>query len=131
VQEVFGIVLFVVVAASAVAAVVALIHTGRTYGDIGRGGPSSAGVGMEPPSAGAREDEIRQMLGARNARRAARGEPPVDVDAELAALARAAADPALEAEVREHVAAMNRRRIAAGRPPLDADAEVARRLGDS
>ena len=72
------------------------------------------------------------MLEARNARRAARGEPALDVDAELARLTApaAAADPALRAEVRQLVVARNARRARAGKPPLDVEAEVERQLRD-
>jgi hypothetical protein len=75
-----------------------------------------------------RDDEIRQMLEARNERRARRGQPPLDIEAELAALVRPSADPGLEGEVRELVIARNERRVRMGRPPLDVDAEVARQL---
>jgi hypothetical protein len=54
----------------------------------------------------------------------------VDVDAELAALTRPAADDALRAEIRSFVEARNARRVARGRPPLDVDAEVERRLSE-
>ncbi len=133
-QEAFGVVLFVVVAVSAVAAVVALLHTGRTYEDIGKGGLfEDRGTGASRGSAASdavRDDEIRQMLGARNARRRARGQDPVDVEGELAALNTPAADPALEAEIRELVESRNRRRAARGQAPLDVEAEIARRLRD-
>ncbi|MEA2312046.1 MAG: hypothetical protein QOE28_2014, partial [Solirubrobacteraceae bacterium] len=77
-------------------------------------------------------DEIRQMLGARNARRAARGEEEVDVEAELAALTHppAASDPEIVEEVRALVNARNARRIARGREPLDVETEVERQLRD-
>ncbi len=129
-RDAFGVVLFVVVGISAVGAVIALLATNRTYDDIGKGGLHRDADGRHeagtPP--GVRDDEIRQMLVARNARRAARGEAATDVERELAELTRAAHDPALEAEVRELVEARNRRRVAKGRPPLDVGAEVARRL---
>ena len=134
-KDAFGIVLFVVVGLAIVAAVWAILGTGEMYRQIGRGG-LSLGDGEDRPArepsgalaARERDAEIRQMLEARNARRVARGEPPVDVDAELAALTRPAADPALEAEVRQLVEARNERRARAGKEPLDVDAEVARQL---
>jgi hypothetical protein len=130
-QEAFGVVLFVVVAVSALAAVVALVHTGRTYDDIGKGGLfEDGGTRASGTPDAVRDDEIRQMLGARNARRTARGEAAVDVEDELAALTRPAADPGLEAEIRELVESRNRRRAARGQAPLDVEAEVARRLQD-
>ena len=57
------------------------------------------GPAAGPQSAEAQE-EIRQMLEAKSARREARGEAPLDVEAELASLTSAApvADPALREE---------------------------------
>jgi hypothetical protein len=152
-QEAFAIVLFVVVGVAVVGAVVALVMSGDAYSHIGRGGmsigddrplPTAApppgglvpmGAAPASPAGEAeREADIRSLLEARNARRAARGEPTADVDAELAELLRpaapAASDPALEAEVRELVESRNARRIERGQEPLDVDAEVARRLRD-
>ena len=139
-QEALGIVIFVVVGVSVVIAVISLFGRSRLYDDIGRGGLSigedrdlrvgGTASGSAPPvSAAEREEDIRQMLEARNARRAARGEAPVDVEQELRSLTAApAADPELAAEVRQLVEARNARRIARGQPPLDVDAEIARRL---
>ncbi len=78
--------------------------------------------------AAVREAEIRQMLEARNTRRTARGEAPVDVDAELRALTAPVADPALREEVRTLVVARNARRVARGEEPLDVEAETDRQL---
>jgi hypothetical protein len=139
VQAAFAIVLFVVVGVGIVAAVVALATSGRSYGQIGRGGmsigedrplrpPSAAGGTLTAGQAAEREAEVRQMLEARNARRVRRGEAEGDVEAELRELLRPAADPGLEAEVRELVVARNNRRVARGQEPLDVEAEVARRL---
>jgi hypothetical protein len=129
--EAFGIVLFVVVAVAAVAAVWALATSGRSYDEIGSGGIDAE----RPPapsspagSAAERDAEIRQMLAARNARRIARGEAPVDVEAELAALTAPAVDDELRSEVRDLVVARNARRVARGEAPLDVEAEVERRL---
>ena len=107
-------------------AVFALATSAGSYDRIGRGGLSLD----EPPAAAPaaeREADLRDLLEARNARRAARGEPPLDVDAELRTL-RAPADPGLEAEVRQLVEARNARRAARGEPPLDVEEEVSRRL---
>jgi hypothetical protein len=141
VAQTFGIVLFAVVAAAALVAVVTAVTSGRSWDQIGRGGLSlrdgGDGSGDDAPAgataaAGEREDEIRQMLEARNELRRRHGRETVDVEAELRALDRAAAvpDPELEAEVRALVIARNERRARQGREPLDVDAEVARRLRD-
>jgi hypothetical protein len=137
VQDAFGIVLVVVVVLSVVAAVWASVGVGEAYRQIGRGG-MSLNDGTDRPlreptgavAAGERDAEIRQMLEARNARRVARGEEPVDVEAELAQLTRPAADPGLVTEIRQLVIARNERRVRMGREPLDVEAEVARQLRD-
>ncbi|HEV3228049.1 MAG TPA: hypothetical protein VGY97_01145 [Solirubrobacteraceae bacterium] len=134
-QEAFGIVLFVVVLVGAVVAVLSLLGRRRLYDQIGRGmlsldrdeaprppAPGSSGSALE------RDEEIRQLLAARNERRARRGEAPLDLETEMARLTAPAVDPALAAEVRQLVIARNERRARAGQPPLDVDAEVARQL---
>ena len=131
-QDAFGIVIFAVVAISAVIAVVTLVSRSKLYDEIGRGG---IGDDREiPPAAQSgggvaeRDAEIRQMLGARNARAAARGEAEVDIEGELQRLTAPVADPALREEVRELVVARNRRREARGEAPLDVEREVERQL---
>ena len=136
-QDVFAIVLFVVVGLAVVGAIVSLVLSGDAFGHIGRGGLS---IGDERPvrpvpgsaaQAAEREADVRSLLEARAARRAARGDAPGDVDAELRELlSPERPDPALEAEVRELVESRNARRVARGEEPLDVDAEVARRLRD-
>jgi hypothetical protein len=137
-EDVFGIVVIVVSLVAIVVAVIALASSGRTFEQIGRGGLSlgedggaisrPAREGAAPIDNTARDDEIRQMLGARNARREARGEAPIDVEEELRALTAPPADPGLREEVRQLVEARNRRREAKGQEPLDVEAEVSRRL---
>jgi hypothetical protein len=136
-QSAFAIVLFVVVAGGVVLALVTAFTSSSTYGQIGRGGLSidedrplrpTGGGAMTAGQAAEREAEIRQMLEARNARRAARGLALGDVDAELRELMTPAVEPGIEAEVRELVVSRNARRVARGQEPLDVDAEVARRL---
>jgi hypothetical protein len=135
-EEAFGIVLFVVVGVGLVCAIWAITGVGKIYDQVGKGafsldresdapGPARR---VAPENDPARDDEIRQMLTARNARRAAQGREQVDVEAELAALTRPAADPELEAEVRDLVLAKNHRRLAKGLEPLDVEAEVQRQL---
>jgi hypothetical protein len=108
-----------------VGAVIALATSGGSYDEIGRGGLS---VDEPPATTAERDTEIRQFLAARNARRAARGEAPVDVEAELRALTAPAADPELAAEVRQFVEARNARRVARGEAPLDVDEEIAKHM---
>jgi hypothetical protein len=138
-EDAFIVVVIAVSLLAIVVAAVLLATSGGSYDHVGRGGLS---IGEDQPSArpsggggaGSRADrdaEIRQLLDARNARRAARGEAPVDVEAELAALTAPAADPELEAEVRALVQARNTRRAARGEAPLDVDAEVSRRLRET
>jgi hypothetical protein len=104
------------------------------------GGPRPGG----PLARAEREAEIRQLVQARHDREAARGEQPVDVEAEVARLVALdpGSDPAggsdeahrqdaeLRIEVRQLVIARNERRAARGEPPLDVDAEVERQMRD-
>ena len=141
-QDALGIVIFVVVGVGVVIAIVSLFGRSRLYDDIGRGGlsigedrdmrPRGAQAPAAAVSSAERDAEIRQMLEARNARRAAQGRETVDVEAELAELTRpaAASDPEILEEVRALVRARNSRRIARGQDPLDEDAEIERQLRD-
>jgi hypothetical protein len=126
VEEAFFYVLVAVVVLSAIAALVSL--RGDRYGHVGRGGFEQSRPPQE--TAAVRDEEVRQMLEAANIRRAARGQPPLDVEAELARLTRPAADAALVAEIRSLVEARNARRARRGDPPLDVEAEVRRQLDD-
>jgi hypothetical protein len=127
----FGTIIIVVAVIAVLLAAVSYRGTGRIYSGLGREG------GMELQSdAPVREDaavareEIRQMLEAKSARREARGEAALDLEAELAALTRssAGADPGLRDEVRQLVIARNERRLRQGKEPLDVEAEVERQL---
>jgi hypothetical protein len=133
VQETFGILIFAVVIVATIVAIVTLFGRSKAYEQIGRGGLSLRDEEPRKEATGAvaareRDDEIRQMLDARNERRARRGEAPLDVEAELARLTAPAADPALEAEVRQLVIARNERRARRGQEPLDVEQEVTRQL---
>jgi hypothetical protein len=138
VEAAFEIVLIAVVAVGVIVAVFTFVGTGKLYEGIGRGAfaldEPDKPRGPEPGSSAARAEadlEIRQMLEAKSARREARGEAALDVEAELAALTRPAApaaDEALREEVRQLVVARNDRRIARGQEPLDVEAEVDRQL---
>jgi hypothetical protein len=140
VQDAFWIVLVVVVIGASIVAVITFAISDKTYAQIGRGGLSLRDGTDRPaaePLSGARfeavrDDEIRQMLEARNERRVRRGQKPLDIEDELATLLAPgpdlSADPELVAEVRELVIARNERRVRMGKEPLDVEAEVARQL---
>jgi hypothetical protein len=134
VEDAFGTLVFVVAAVGAVIAIITLVGSARSYRQIGGGGltrDSDGGPAGAPPSADSeRDEEIRQMLEARNVRRERRGEAPVDVDAELETLGRPVVDAGLRAELRDLVVARNHRLVRAGKPPLDVEAEVQRRIRD-
>jgi hypothetical protein len=127
----FGTIIIIVAVVAVLLAAVSYWGSGRVYGSIGDSDliMRRETAAAAPDSAEARE-EIRQMLEAKSARRQARGEAPLDVDAELDALTRDAAgdDPALREEVRQLVIARNERRMRKGQEPLDVDAEVERQL---
>jgi hypothetical protein len=134
-EDAFATLVWVVAAVGAIVAVYTLVGTGRSYRQIGRGGIGrdadgpGGGAGV-PGRAAERDAEIRQLLEARNARRVRRGEAPLDVDEQLAALDGPpdSADPELREEIRRHVVARNARRVVAGADPLDVDEEIARQL---
>jgi hypothetical protein len=140
VQDAFWTVLLVVVIGGALVAVFTFMVTGKLYDQIGRGGlsigeddegrgrPGGGGGASGAGSTRERDDEIRQLLTARNERRMRRGQPPLDVEAELQRLTAPAIDPALREEIRQLVVARNERRARAGKEPLDVDAEVERQV---
>ena len=139
-------VVFGAVAFSIVMSLLFLVTRGSDslYDHIGRGGLTReseyGGDTLAPPpespaARAEREQEIRQMLGARSERLVRRGEPPLDIEAELARLLEppaedGAAGPALVEEVRQLVLARNERRVRQGLEPLDVEAEVSRTLGE-
>src|SRR3984885_3884189 len=127
-QSTFNIVIWIVCILAVVIAFVALIATRKTWQDFGKG-QFVMDRDESRPSAGAamaeRDPEIRQLLEARNARRARRGEAPIDVEQELARLTAPAVDPELREEIRQLVVARNHRRVRAGKPPLDVEDEIA------
>jgi hypothetical protein len=144
-QEALG---FVVIAVVGVVLVVGIILTvsarGSAYDQIGRGGlslgdretgPKSAAPPAPAGSRAEQEEEVRQMLSARNERRVRRGLAPLDVEAEAArllgrvgAISSSFEDQSLVEEVRQLVEARNVRRVKQGRAPLDVETEVARQL---
>ena len=131
-MDAFGTILIVVSLLAVVIAAISYWGSGRIYSGLGRGDlelerdrPAAASSAAEA------QEEIRQMLQAKSDRREARGEAPIDIDAEIASLsAPAAGDPALRDEVRQLVIARNERRMRQGKEPLDVDAEVERQLRD-
>jgi hypothetical protein len=133
-EDALGTIVWVVAIVGAIVAVYTLVGTGRSYREIGGGGlVRDDDGGAQGDAAAERDEEIRQMLEARNARRARRGEAPLDLESEIAALKRpppAGVDDELRAEIRGHVLARNARRVRDGAEPLDVDAEIERRIRD-
>jgi hypothetical protein len=131
VQSAFATVVWVVAGVGIIGAVLGLALSRHTWEDYGRG-HLVLDSERPAPSAGAataeRDTEIRQMLEARNARRRRRGEPEIDVEAELSRLTAPAIDPELRAEIRDLVIARNHRRARRGEAPLDVEAEVERQI---
>jgi hypothetical protein len=134
VQSAFGTVVWVVCALGIVAAFLSLIGTRKAWDEYGKGRLVMDHENTVGPAAGSaaalveRDAEIREMLGARNARRARRGEPPIDVEAELKRLTATQIDAGLRAEIRDLVIARNARRARLGKPPLDVEAEIEREI---
>ena len=123
----FNIVIWVVCVLGVLIAVGLLIASRKTWEDFGKG---RLVMDRDSSDATERDTEIRQLLEARNERRARRGEAPVDVDDELARLTTPAptVDPALREEIRQLVVARNHRRVRAGKPPLDVESEIEREI---
>src|SRR5438309_6976553 len=129
----FGVVIWVVCIAAAVIAVVALMSSRGTWDDYSKDHllmdrDASPAPRSGPAAQHERDEEIRQMLEARNSRRRRRGEEPLDVERELSRLTAPRIDPELRQEIRDLVKARNYRRVRAGQPPLDVDAEVEREI---
>jgi hypothetical protein len=134
----FGTVLIAVSLLAVVIAAISYWGSGRIYSGLGRGDfemehdrPDASPA--SPRAAAEAHEEIVQMLEAKSRRREARGEAPLDVQAELAALTASAPsgrDPALREEVRQLVIARNERRLRQGKEPLDVEAEIERQLRD-
>jgi hypothetical protein len=135
-----GTLIWIVLIVAVVIALVGMTSSAKTWEELGKNRLLMDRDVPQSPRAGSaralheRDEEIRQMLEARNARRVRRGEEPIDVEQELHRLtADPQIDPELRQEIRQLVEARNYRRARAGRPPLDVEAEVEReisRLGD-
>jgi hypothetical protein len=124
----FNIVIWVVCILAVIVAFAALIASRKTWEDYGKGRFVMDHDASRDAGVAERDEEIRQLLEARNERRARRGEAPVDVDSELARLTTPAVDPALREEIRQLVVARNHRRVRAGKPPLDVESEIEREI---
>jgi hypothetical protein len=143
-QSIFPVVVFGAVALSIVMSLVFLVSRGSVYDQIGQGGMSrdseaSEMVGVSAPTVSSaagraeQEREIRQMLSARSARMVKKGEPALDLDAEVAKLLtpqQGGHDAGLVDEVRQLGAAKNERRARQGLEPLDVATEVERTLAE-
>jgi hypothetical protein len=135
-----GVLLFAVVAIGVVVAIATFVGSGALYDRIGKGAFSldtpDRPKGPAPGSAQAiaeSEEEVRQLVEAKSARRVARGQAPLDVDREVESLLHPAApdiDPALREEIRSLVIARNERRARRGEAPLDVEAEIEREIRD-
>jgi hypothetical protein len=135
----FGIVMIVIVIGASIAAILSYIGSGDVYKSIGKGVFALDGEDVpKGPKAGSaaaiaeQADEVRQLVQAKSDRREARGETPLDVEAEVQALLRppTVQDAGLRDEVRQLVIARNERRGRRGEEPLDVEAEVDRQLRD-
>jgi hypothetical protein len=127
----FGTVLIGVSVLAVVVAVLSYWGSGGIYSGLGRGDLELRREQAASPAEA--QEEIRQMLEAKSRRREARGEAPLDVEAEIAELtsgAPAPGDPALREEVRQLVIARNERRLRRGEEPLDVETEIDRQLRD-
>jgi hypothetical protein len=137
------VILIVVLVAIPVSLLTFVLGAGNAFRQIGKGQfavefesdlPRGVTDHATQASPEAREAEIRQLLEAKAYRQRARGESPLDVDAELAKLVDEtpapprSADPQLAEEVRQLVVARNERRLRQGKEPLDVDREVERQL---
>src|SRR4051794_22161853 len=138
-MDAFGTAVIVFTIVAAIAAIASYIGSGNVYKTIGKGqfalDTEDRPRGPKPgtPAAMAEQaEEVRQMIQARSDRGEARGEAPLDVDAEVAALLRPPGgnDPELREEVRQLVIARNERRARRGEDPLDVEAEIDRQLRD-
>jgi hypothetical protein len=138
-MDAFGIAVIVIAIVGGIAAIASYVGSGDVYKSIGKGqfalDSEDRPRGPKPGSAAAsaeQAEEVRQMIQARSDRLERRGEAPLDVDAEVAALLKpqVSDDPELRDEVRQLVIARNERRARRGEDPLDVEAEVDRQLRD-
>jgi hypothetical protein len=141
------VIVIIIVVAIPIGILAFILGARNAYDEIGKGAfgldhdaPQSGGLtdsGSGSISRETHEAEVRQLLEAKAYRQSARGEEPVDVDAELERLLSEPAptgslhqDRQLVEEVRQLVVARNERRLRQGKDPLEVEAEVARQLRD-
>ncbi len=139
-QGAFATVVWIVSAVGVIGAVVGLLLNRSTWDQYGKDHLLLDSEQPRPrPSSFAaerseRDEEVRQMLEARNARRRRRGEAEVDVEQELTRLTAPAPAPGVDAElrdgIRDMVVARNHRRARRGEPALDVKAEVERQISE-
>jgi hypothetical protein len=123
-------------------------RVGEVYRSIGKG-PMAIDQDLPPPryakgpepavDQAVQRAEVRQMLEAKANRLQARGEAPIDIEAEAERLlapppmppgAGAGEEDELRAEVRQLVVSRNERRLRQGLESLDVEAETSRQLAD-
>lgn len=153
----YGMIFIVITIVVAPIAGIAFARSGSALKTLGKG---RFAIGTEPapkPGGPAREEsgrsdqtvEVRQMLEARSYRRVRRGQPALDIEAEMQRLLEPEAsddekplgavsapapgtpfeaDASLREEVRQHVIARNERLVRQGKEALDVEMEVERRL---
>ena len=140
--QVGTVLIFVVVLALPIGAIVFARGAGRSLEQVGKGQfaleedfPQSSGGTVHQVSAEVREEEIRQMIQARSDRGVAKGRKALDIDEEVEKLLTEeasgpglGADSELREEVRQLVVARNERRKRQGKKELDVDREIERQL---
>ena len=136
------VILLAVLVAIPVTAVAFIVGAGAAYRQVGKGAlslefESDLPQKIRDREAGSpvvREQEIRQLVEAKAYRQRARGEAPLDVEAETARLLAeherqaSGVDAELREEVRQLVVARNERLLRQGKEPLDLEQEVERQL---
>jgi hypothetical protein len=141
-----GMILIVITIAVVPIGLIAFARSGTALKTLGKGQwsierelPPSRGLtdsGSAAPRA-VREAEVRQMVEAKSYRRQARGDEPLDIDAEVERLMSdpdlspaSGIDRELREEIRQLVLARNERRMRRGEKPLDVEAEIERQVRD-
>src|SRR5689334_9344073 len=110
----FGVALIIIVVVAILLAGISYYGSGDVYDSIGKSGFDESEMRPDPlPGTAAYDadarEEIRQMLEAKAARMERRGEPPLDIEAEMALLMapKTEIDAELRGEIRDLVVARN------------------------